>query len=166
MTVVYPAALALLLAAWLAMLPKALGRLWRAVSGKAAYLLATILAVGLTLRLSAGPAHRVYYDEFEHLDIARNLAASGTFSTTLVGGLEGWDVRARPTWPGGHHVALAAAFKLFGSSARAAFVWSALLSSLTTLFVFWAALELFDDERGALAASFAWAVLPLAVSYG
>lgn len=162
MSATYPAALALLLAAWLALLPRALGRLRRRCSGNAGWLLAGILLAALALRLAPGGAHRVYYDEFEHLDIARRLAASGTFAETLVGGLEGHDVLARPTWPGGHHVALAAFVKLGGG----AFLWSALLSSLSALFVFWAALELFDDERGALAAAFAWAVLPLAARYG
>ena len=154
----YPAALALLLAAWLALLPGALGRLRE----RAGFLLGAVLLAALALRLAAGGAHLVYNDEFEHLDIARHLASSGRFVATLAGGLPGYDVVARPTWPGGHHVALAAFMKLGGG----AFLWSALLSSLSVLFVFWAALELCDDERGALAAAFAWAVLPLAVRYG
>lgn len=165
----YPAALALLLAAWLALLPSAAGRLRRRLASarpRTGYWLAALLLAALALRLSAGSTHQVYDDEFEHLDIAHHLAASGTFSETLVGGIEGYDVRARPTWPGGHHVALAAIFKLFGGAEQTAFVWSAVLSVLSALFVFWAALELFEDERGALTAAFAWAVLPLAVRYG
>lgn len=158
----YPAALALLLAAWLALLPGALVRLRARLSANAGWLLAAILLAALALRLAPGGMHLVYNDEFEHLDIARRLAATGTFAGTLAGGLPGWDVLARPTWPGGHHVALAAFMRLGGG----AFLWSALLSSLSALFVFWAALELCDDERGALAAAFAWAVLPLAVRYG
>ncbi|MDD5301727.1 MAG: glycosyltransferase family 39 protein [Elusimicrobia bacterium] len=165
----YPAALAVLLAAWLALLPSAAGRLRRrlgAARPRTGYWLGLILIAGLALRLTAGPAHQVYDDEFEHLDIAHHLAATGTFSETLVGGIAGYDVLGRPSWPGGHHVALAAIFKLFGGAERTAFVWSAVLSVLSALFVFWAALELFDDERGALAAAFVWAVLPLAVRYG
>lgn len=165
----YPAALALLLAGWLALLPSAAGRLRRRLAvtrPRTGHWLAAILLAALALRLTAGPSHQVYNDEFEHLDIAHHLAASGTFATTLVGGLPGFDVLGRPTWPGGHHVALAAAFKLFGGGEYTAFLWSALLSALSALFVFWAALELFEDERGALAAAFAWAVLPLTVRYG
>ncbi|MEQ1919511.1 MAG: glycosyltransferase family 39 protein, partial [Elusimicrobiota bacterium] len=162
----YPAALAVLLAAWLAQLPSALGRLRRRMTGSGGYVLAALLLAALTLRLAAGPAHRVYNDEFEHLDIAHQLAESGSFSVTLAGGLPGYDVLGRPTWPGGHHVALAAVFKSFGGSESTAFAWSSFLSVLSALFVFWAALELFEDERGALAAAFAWAVLPLAVRYG
>lgn len=162
MSTAYPAALALLLAGWLALLPSALGRLGRRCSPDAVRLLVALVFAALALRLAGGPAHRVYYDEFEHIDIARHLAASGAFAETLAGGLPGYDVLGRSSWPGGHHVALAGFLTLGGSS----FLWSALLSSLTAVFVFWAALELFDDERGALAAAFLWAALPLAVSYG
>ena len=164
----YPAALAVLLTAWLTLLPAAAGRLYRTIAAgrrQTGCWLTVILLSALALRLAAGPAHRVYDDEFEHLDIAHHLAAAGTFSQTLVGGLEGYDVLGRPTWPGGHHVALAALFKIFGGAESTAFAWSAFLSVLSALFVFWAALELFEDERGALAAAFAWTVLPLAVRY-
>lgn len=152
----YPAALWLLLAAWLALLPRALVRL------RGGPALAAIVLAGLALRLAAGPGPLVYYDEFEHLDIARRLAATGAFAGTLVGGLPGWDVLSRPTWPGGHHAALALFLKLGGG----AFLWSALLSSLTAAFVYWAAREAFDDERGALGAACVWVLAPLAVSYG
>jgi len=162
----YPAALALVLAAWIVLLPAALGRLRRRLSKETAFLLAALVFAALALRLAAGPAHRVYNDEFEHLDIARHLSESGTFSTTLAGGLAGYDVLGRPTWPGGHHAALAVVFRLFSAGAATAFAWSALLSSLSALFVFWAALEIFDDERGALAAAFVWAFLPLLTRYG
>jgi len=161
---VYPKLLWLTLTAWCVLLPAALARL-RLRKGTGVVLAAIVLGA-LALRLAAGPAHRVYNDEFEHLDISRHLAATGSFATTLAGGLADYDVLGRPTWPGGHHAGLAVAFVLFGANAATAFAWSALLSSLSALFVFWAAREMFDDEKGALAAAFAWAVLPLAVRYG
>lgn len=163
---VYPVLLWLLLAAWMALLLPALGRLRaRLRRGTGAWLAAIVLGA-LVFRLATGGAHRVYYDEFEHLDIARHLASSGTFATTLAGGLADYDVLGRPTWPGGHHAGLAMAFLLFGATAATAFAWSALLSALSALFVFWAALELWNDDRAALSAAFIWAFLPLAVKYG
>ncbi|PIR18906.1 MAG: hypothetical protein COV48_04940, partial [Elusimicrobia bacterium CG11_big_fil_rev_8_21_14_0_20_64_6] len=165
----YPVALALTLAAWLGFLPSAADHFRRRLASarpRTGCWLAAILLAALALRLTAGFSHRVYYDEFEHLDIARHLAATGQFAETLAGGIVAYDVLSRPTWPGGHHTALAVIFKLFGASALTAFLWSAFLSTLSALFVFWAALELFDDERGALAAAFIWGVLPLAVRYG
>lgn len=163
---VYPVLLWLLLAAWAALLLPALGRLRGRLRPGTGLLLAAIVLGALIFRLASGPAHRVYNDEFEHLDIARHLASSGTFATTLAGGLDGYDVLGRPTWPGGHHAGLAVAFLLFGASAETAFAWSAFLSSLSSMFVFWAALELWADEKSALSAAFIWAFLPLLVRYG
>ncbi len=163
---VYPALLWLLLAAWAALLLPALGRLRGRISAGTGILLTAVVLSALVFRLASGPAHRVYNDEFEHIDIARHLAASGTFATTVAGGLADYDVLGRPTWPGGHHAALAAAFALFGAGAATAFAWSAFLSACSALFVFWAALELWDDERAALSAAFIWAFLPLLVRYG
>ena len=166
----YPALLAALLAAWLILLPSALGRLRRRLSAArrgTGYMLLLLVAGALVLRLTAvRPQHLVYYDEFDQLDSARRLAATGVNAGTLVGGLTGFDVYGPMTWPAGHPVALAAVFKVFGDATSVAFAWSAVLSALTVLFVFWAALELFGDERGAFAAAFLWAVSPLALRYG
>jgi hypothetical protein len=164
----YPFALFGLLAAWAALLPSALARLRRRLARArpgTGFLLAAVVFGAVALRFAEPGIHRVYYDEFEHLDAARTLASTGRFAETLAGGLPGWDVLAAPSWPGGHHAALAAVFRLLGSSTAVAFGWSALLGGLAPLFVFWAALELGADERGALAAAFAWAVSPLALRY-
>jgi hypothetical protein len=165
---VYPKLLWLALSGWIACLPFAVRRLTRRLAetrpGTARLLFAIALGA-LVIRLAAPAAHRVFYDEFEHLDAARHLAASGAFAETLAGGWPGWTVLTAPTWPGGHHAALAAVFFLFGSGTNVAFAWSALLGGVTVLFVFWAALELFGEERGALAVAAVWACIPLAVRY-
>ncbi len=164
----YPLFLFALLAAWAALLPSALSRLRRRLSRArpgTGYLLCAIVVGALALRFCQPRVHRVYDDEFEHLSAARTLARTGRFAEELVGGLRGWNVFQAPAWPGGHHAALAAVFRAFGDSTAVAFDWSALLGGLTVLFVFWAALESGAEERGALAAAFAWAVSPLALRY-
>ena len=169
LTRLYPALLAALLASWLGLLPFALGRLRRRLSTtrpRTASLLLLLVLGGLALRLGvARHARLVYDDEFEQLDAARHLASSGVYAQTLAGGLPGFDVLAASTWPAGHPVALAAVFRLFGNETKRAEAWSALLSALIAPWIFWAALELFGDERGALAAAFLWAVGPLALRY-
>ncbi|MFI5348412.1 MAG: glycosyltransferase family 39 protein [Elusimicrobiota bacterium] len=170
LTRLYPALLCALLASWLALLPSALGRLRRRLAlarPRTASLLLLLVLGGLALRAAVvRPARLVYDDEFEQLDAARHLAAGGVYAETLAGGLPGFDVLAPATWPAGHPVALAAIFRLFGNSGTfVAEAWSALLSALIALWIFWAALELFGDERGALAAAFIWAVSPLALRY-
>lgn len=168
LTRLYPVLLTALLAVWLLLLPAGLGRLRRRLKAArpgTGWLLFLLLAGALAARLAAPAAHLVYDDEFEQLDGARRLAETGVYAETLVGGLPGFDVLSPMTWPAGHPVALAGVFKLFGNESSVAFAWSAVLSALTVLFVFWAALELFGDERGALAAGFLWAVSPLALRY-
>ncbi|NNN05057.1 MAG: hypothetical protein HKL90_04070 [Elusimicrobia bacterium] len=164
----YPLFLFALLAAWSALLPSALSRLRRRLARTrpgTAYLLGAVVLGALVIRMAQPRIHRVYYDEFEHLSAARTLTKTGRFAEALVGGVRGWDVLQAPAWPGGHHAALAAVFRVFGDSTAVAFNWSALLSGLTVVFIFWAALESGAEERGALAAAFAWAVSPLALRY-
>lgn len=165
----YPATLSVLLAVWLGLLPWAAARLRHKLAaakpGTGALLAALVLGALVVRVALVAPAHQVYFDEFEHLDAARHIASNGVFAVTVVGGLPSWDVMTRPTWPAGHHAALAAVMRLAGPAAGVAFAWSAFLSALTVLFVFWAALELFDDERGAFAAAFLWAVSPVVLRY-
>ncbi|HEX4047162.1 MAG TPA: hypothetical protein VH309_04985, partial [Elusimicrobiota bacterium] len=169
LTRIYPALLAALLAAWLVLLPFALGRLRRRLAAarpRTGLLLLLLVAGGLVLRLAVvHPARLVFDDEFEQLDAARQLASSGVYAETVVGGLPGFDVLAPATWPAGHPVALAAVLRVFGPGTGVAEAWSAVLSSLIALWVFWAALELFGDERGALAAAFLWTAGPLVLRY-
>ena len=168
MTRLYPALLAALLAAWLVLLPNALGRLRRRLKSArpgTGFLLLLLVAGALALRLAAPSRHLVYYDEFDQLDNARRLAATGVNARTLAGGLPGFDVFGPMPWPAGHPVALATVFRLFEDATAVAFAWSASLSALTVLLVFWAALEMHGDERGALAAAFLWTVSPLALRY-
>jgi hypothetical protein len=169
LTRLYPALLAALLAAWAILLPFALGRLRRRLAStkpRTALLLFFLLAGGLALRLAVvHPARLVYDDEFEQLESARRLAGTGVYAETLAGGLPGFDVLGSAPWPAGHPAALAGVMALFGTGTRVAEAWSATLSALIALWVFWAALELFGDERGALAAAFVWAVSPLALRY-
>jgi hypothetical protein len=165
---IYPKLLWALLGGWLLTTPSAVRRfherLARAKPWTGAVLLACF-ALAAYLRLRLAPANQVLYDEFEHLDISRHLAGAGVFAQTLIGGLPGWDVLAAPTWPGAHHAALAVFMRFAGPSTAVAAAWSGLLSALTVPLVFWAALEIFDDERGALAAAAAWATWPLALKY-
>lgn len=156
-------------ACWLAAAPAAFKRLTRrlddAPSGTAAKLVA-VTALALAARLwLVESGHRVYFDEFEHLDIARALAAGAGFVETLAGGLASWDAKSLPTWPGAHHAGLALALKLAGPSAAVAFAWSALLSTASVPLVFWAALELFDDAAASLLAALLWALCPISLAY-
>ena len=168
LTKVYPLLLLGALAAWSLTLPSALRRLRERLAAArpgTGGLLLLVLLGALALRVLQPGAYRVFDDEFEHLDAARHIASRGVYAVTVAGGLPGLDVYGAPTWPAGHHAGLAAWMTVAGESARAARLWSRLLGTLTVLLVFWAALELFGDERAALASAIAWAAMPLAVRY-
>ncbi len=165
LTRVYPLVLLAALAGWAALLPFALARFRRRLTASAAVALAALVLASLAWRLAQPAAHRVFDDEFEHLDASRRVSEEGIYGVTTAGGLGDWSVYAAPTWPAGHHAALAAWMKAAGTDAAAARAWSALLGALTVLLIFWAALEIFGEEGPALAAASAWAALPLAVRY-
>ncbi len=100
-------------------------------------LLVLFLALaGLALRLFAvAPAHRVFYDEYEHLDLARNLAERGRFAGTMasIPGLLTVDRLA--LWPPLAHLHYAALFLLKGFSEHSVYILNAVLSSLAVLAV-------------------------------
>ena len=168
LTSAYPALLLAVLALWAACAPAALGRLRRrlaAAEPATAFLLVALVLAALALRAAHPAAHRVFDDEFEHLDAARRISSQGIYGVAVTGGRPDWSVYAAPTWPAGHHAALAAWMLVAGPTAAAAKLWSALLSALALLLIFWATWEAFDDQHAALAAVFAWAALPLAARY-
>lgn len=105
------------------------GRTWLA-------LLAAVSAA-LWLRFAVIPyAHQVYFDEFEHIDIAENLARVGRFGATQASGMPDLDILETPAWPGGYHVPLSL---LLGSGLppeQAAYLLNATLGSLTVALVF------------------------------
>jgi hypothetical protein len=164
----YPWVLYAVLALWAAAGVSAWSRLRRRLSLTPAPVriaLGGVLLLALALRVFPGPRHRVYFDEFEHLDAARALARGQGYTETVIGGLPELDARTPPTWPAGHHAALSLVMRVFGPSDLVAFLWSADLSLLTVLLVFWAALELFDDARGAVLAAAFWALAPPVLAY-
>ncbi|MBI2789597.1 MAG: hypothetical protein HYX59_13040 [Elusimicrobia bacterium] len=153
----YPRLLWVVLAAWAAAALPA----WRRRAGDAGLLAAIALAaLAAYPRLDATRAHRVYYDEFEHLDAARNLADHGRWGGTLLGGLPGRSLLTRPTWPGGHHAELAAFWRVFGGREDAAFDLGAMMSSATAFFLVLAGACAFGPRAGLLAGGL-WAALAL-----
>lgn len=80
-------------------------------------------------------AHRVFYDEYEHLDLAWNLASGGVFSGTmaLIPGVADLDIL--PLWPPLAHLHYAALFLARGFSEGSVYVLNAVLSSLAVLAV-------------------------------
>lgn len=136
------------------------------LSRREAWLGGAICAAALLVRLFVYPAtHQVYFDEFEHLDIARNIARGAGWAESLAGGMKGFDILQAPIWPGGFHAMLAPVFALFGFSEGAAYAFNATLGALTVGLLFLIGLVLFEDGLAAAIGAFLWAALPIHLRY-
>lgn len=163
---VYPALVAALLLVWAGLAAwnaRPVATALKGIAGKRALaLLAVIFLGGLIARLVLiRPRHIVYFDEFVHMDIATNIAKGGTFgeSTMIEGGSR--SVAIVPSWPGGYHVLLGAAYKVFGAGEPVAYRFSEVAGALCVAVAFLFATFLFEDWIAGLWAAFLVATLPL-----
>jgi hypothetical protein len=93
-----------------------------------------LFAAGLLARLLLAPkGHRVFYDEYEHLDLAWNLASRGVFAGTMAWIPERLNVDFAPLWPPLAHLHYAALFLARGFSESSIYGLNAVLSSLAVL---------------------------------
>lgn len=166
---VYPLLLCGLLFAWTCLLIKVRGdfsRLFRDLGGSATWGgLALSLAAFLLARSLHTPGHRVFEDEFEHIDIAQNVLRMGTFGESLAAGRPGHEQLELPTWPGLHHAALAAAFLALEPTEETAYLWSGLLGAASVLLLFLLTLTCFQSRAAAFAAAWVLALHPLHLRY-
>lgn len=95
---------------------------------------ALLFAAGLLARLLLAPkGPRVFYDEYEHLDLAWNLASRGVFAGTMASIPERLNVDFAPLWPPLAHLHYAALFLARGFSETSIHGLNAVLSSSAAL---------------------------------
>jgi hypothetical protein len=93
-----------------------------------------LFLAGLAARLLLAPKGvRVFYDEYEHLDLAWNLASRGVFAGTMAWIPERLNVDFAPLWPPLAHLHYAALFLARGFSEISIYGLNAVLSALTVL---------------------------------
>lgn len=165
----YPLLLWGLLFAWVCLAFKVrseFSRLVRDLGGSATWgLLALSLTAFLLARSLHPPGHRVFEDEFEHIDIAQNVLRLGTFGESLAAGRPGLEQLELPTWPGLHHTALSAAFLAIEPTEETAFLWSGLLGAASVLIIFLLTLSCLQSRAAAFAAAWLLALHPLHLRY-
>ena len=139
---------------------------FKKIQSKTFLLLFLIIASGFILRMWFVPhTPHVYFDEFEHLNIAQNMAFNGKFFETLMGTDRFPQAHAFPVWPGGYHSILARAFSVFGDSESVAYNVSTLFGSLSILFIFLITYLLFHSQKIALYTAFLFSVVPAHLKY-
>ena len=106
----------------------------------------------------------MFYDEYEHLDIADNLAAGFALAESLADG-PGVTVMSPTLWPGAQHMAIAGLIKLGLPAERAGFLLNAALGAATAPLLVLLGAAAFKDEKAGIAAAGLWALFPLHVRY-
>lgn len=106
-----------------------------------------IFIVALVLREYIIPhMHHVYYDEFDYINIAKNIYHHNIFGSTLSGDIFNPDVVRTPIRPGGYPFLLNFAFRIFGDSQEVIFQTNIFFGALSVVLVFWIAYFLFEGN--------------------
>jgi 4-amino-4-deoxy-L-arabinose transferase-like glycosyltransferase len=140
--------------------------LLKGVSRKYWAALFVLFLAGAIARLCVVPhQHYVYYDEYEHMNIAQNMAQTGAFSQCEFY-LDGKCVIGKmPRWMPGYHFMLSRVFRIWGSSEEIAYRFNGVVSALSIVLVFLASYLFFLKKRAALIAAFFFAFFPLSLKF-
>jgi len=129
-------------------------------------LLLIIFLLGLALRLFFIPhTHYIFYDEYDHLNIAENILYANKFCCCFAGSNENCSGCFLPQWPPAYHVFLSSVMKVFGDSEKVAFKTSAIIGSVTVVLVFLLGYLIFKNSYLALAGSFLFNLIPVHLKY-
>lgn len=116
---------------------RTLASLFSCLSRRGALALVLIFLSGLALRVWGMPhAHSVFYDEFEHINIAQNIDHAGWFSVCQEGGSVSCARYQLLPWPSGYHTLLSLFFGIFGDTESVAYHLNAVIGALTIPLVF------------------------------
>jgi 4-amino-4-deoxy-L-arabinose transferase-like glycosyltransferase len=125
-----------------------------------------IFILGLYLRLFAIPhTHQVYFDEFEHVNIAENILYSNKFCGCFIGSNQYCRGCGLMPWPPGYHTFLSLALGVFGDSEAVAYNTNAVIGSISILLVFLLLFLTFKDSTFALISAFMLSFIPVHLKY-
>lgn len=138
----------------------------KTVDRKTWLLLFLILLSAIALRLYCVPhTHHVYFDEFEHLNVAQNLLYQGKFFITLRGSPVSCDYSTFSLWPPGYSYLLSVFLGVFGDSEAVAYNFSAIMGALSVAAIFVLLFLIFQDKNIGLLGAFLLNVLPVHLKY-
>lgn len=119
---------------------KPLAGIVRGINKKYLIAVAAVVIIAAGIRLFLVPhRHQVFYDEYEHLDIARNMAESHKFARCnfrLDGRCLSYSITQ---WLPMHHFLLSGLFALFGPQENVAFGYNCVIGAVSAAALFFAA---------------------------
>ena len=129
-------------------------------------LLIIVFLISLIIRLFFIPhTHYVYFDEFEHVNIAQNMVEQGSLCRCFASSSDRcYDCRIAD-WPSGSHFFISIFFFFFGSSEGVAFNVTAILSSISIILMFLFSYLLFKKEDIALWSALLFALVPTYIKF-
>jgi len=141
--------------------------LFKEINKKTYLALLLIILLGFIVRMWFIPhIHHVYFDEFEHINIAENMMYHGKFFVTLKGTDEICEGYSRlQLWPPGYHTLLGLIFSIFGNSESVAYNLSVVIGSLSMLVIFLIVYLLFNNQSIALYSTFLFNLIPIHLKY-
>ncbi|MCG2718328.1 MAG: glycosyltransferase family 39 protein [Nanoarchaeota archaeon] len=109
--------------------------------------------------------HQVYFDEFEHINIAQNIFYSNKFCACAAGSAEVCNSCELVQWPPGYHTFLSLMFSLFNDSEQVAFNTNAIIGSISIIFIFLLIFLIFKNSSFALIGAFIFSFIPVHLKY-
>lgn len=136
------------------------------ISKKTWMTLAVIIVVAFVIRIFFVPhMHHVYFDEYEHVNLATNLLNHGKFFVTYQGGPDNCSVSNFQFWPPGYHVLLSFIFSVFSASEKIAYFMNVFLGGASIAVFFFLLFYLFKDQEVALYSSLFFSLIPTQMKY-
>lgn len=128
--------------------------------------LSVLFVVTLFLRLYVVPhQHYVFYDEYEHINVAKNMAEQRQFARCnlyLDGKCEALDF---PQWTPGYHFLLSIIFNIFGPGESVAYNFNAVLGALAIVVIFLILYLITRSEKIGFISSVLLAFMPLHLKF-
>jgi len=144
---------------------KDLKKLFKKIDKKTWIALLLIFLVGSSLRVFVAPhTHRLYFDEDMYLNIGQNIARDGRAVVCQYGTPEKCYKGVYNKQPAGYPFLMSMCF-LFGNNETTAHYFTAILSSLTILTVFFIAYLLFWNKKISLFSALVFGLIPVAIRW-
>lgn len=109
--------------------------------------------------------HYVFFDEFAHPEIAKNMLYEHAFYWNPLGNGCGMFKRTLPQWPPGYFFLLSLVFGVFGTSEYVSFLFTSFMGSLNVAAMFILGFLLFDNRSHGLWMAFLLAIYPLHMKF-